>query len=62
MTVDDSFKTTYIGLYLMYKILENTEHTKLKFYKRENIGFQQNTLWASNSYNLTQYERLSKWK
>lgn len=62
MTVDDIFKTTYIGLYVMYKILENTKHKKLKFYKRVTIGIQLNTLWVLISYNLTQYETLSKWK
>lgn len=33
----------------MYKILENTKHTKLKFARvntRVNIGLQRNTLWV----------------
>lgn len=62
MTVDDSFKTTYIGSYLMYKILENTKHTKLKFNKRVNIGLQQNTLWILKQLQLSTVREIIKMK
>lgn len=62
MTVDDSFKTTYIGLYLMYKILENTKHTKLKFYTRVNIGLQPNTLWIFKQLQLNTIREIIKMK
>lgn len=61
MTVD-SFKTTYIGLYLMYKILENTKRTKLKFYTRVNIGLKQTTTWIFKQLQLNTIREIIKMK